>query len=156
MKNLLTIFTLVFLSQVSRSQSFDDYCTVDRFKAMIAYYQPNGAGIEIGLWPQDKKVGVFLGAAILSKKIMVAKSAITPPEETKTVEMRVYVKPVLRINRFVYLTATAGLKGTDKGYLMAGMRLSVPVNTGSRFTFILEPQYGTDQFTVQAGVGVSL
>lgn len=151
---MLVLFALIILAvQPCKSQGWDDYCTQPKFRAMYLYGMGHGGGLEIGVWPQEDKLGYFGGVAYQEVRSGVK-------GDTTTVTMLVYGKALYRLNRFVYLTGTGGVANVVNGdafrvYAMAGIRFSVPIGRGNVAAVIAEPQYGTLGFRMTAGVGIA-
>lgn len=146
---MLVLFGLIILATRTKAQ-----CYAPNFLATIAYAQKSGGGVEIGYWPQDFSLGGFLGFGL--QQIVQKDKAGNWSAEART---QVYIRPQLRLNRYVYLIGVAGAHQFDEGYLAAGVRVSIPVSgrgDAYRFAVVTDGMYGTEGAMVSVGVGFSL
>lgn len=150
-KLLLAVLTLLTIS--ATAQNYSGSCTVDRFDYLYAYAQPRGAGLELGLWPQDVLIGGSFGLAFQSNQRSVVKSQETVTETF--ISQTIYVKGAARVNRYVYVTGAVGVYELDAFYTGVGIRFSAPVGRGNLCSVIVEPQYTTNGFNAYGGLGVA-
>jgi hypothetical protein len=151
----LTMTVLVFATR-ARCQTFDNSCTQDRFPYAMAYGQIKGFGGEVGMWPQDKILGFAAGFDFVIRTVPFQKTYEDNVEYVKDTRATTYVKGLLRLHRFVYLTGTAGATMDLNGHAAAGIRFSLPIASGSRLGMVVEPQYGTQGFNFNAGIAIAL
>jgi hypothetical protein len=141
MKRLFTVLLACLMVGAVQSQGYLENCTVDRFSYVQAYAQPQGGGIEVGVWPQES---VF--------KPKVAGS--TELVQSTTVAPLMYTTGIARVNRYVYGTGRVGINDLDRLYLGVGLRLSLPVSS-TPCSVLVEPQYSTLGFNTTAGFGLA-
>lgn len=153
MRKLITMAVLL-LSLSTQAQNYGAKCTVDQFPYLYAYAQPTGGGIEAGVWPQDVRFGGGFGIALNTTQMPSYKNGVIVQETVILTTM--YAKGIARINRYVYITGTAGVQGIEDLYLGIGTRVSVPMGRGTISACIVEPQYTTNGFNVLAGLGFAL
>lgn len=145
---------IIMLSTMTANAQYEQGCApVQNFIAVSVYGQPGGIGMELGMWPVDFPLGGFIGGAFLNNSVPF-NSHLDDMGYEQAID--VYIKPVFRLNRYVYTTATFGAVSMEHGYISGGLRLVMPVNQGSRFAFIAEPQYGTRGFNIQGGASIAL
>jgi hypothetical protein len=147
MKNLLVV--LLFGGLNAQAQ-----CPDHPFQTVNIYYQYNqGAGFEAGLWPTEtSRFGGFIGLGLIRQQISTpGKSANNSDPVFNT-----YLKGQFRFNRYLNLTASAGLLDLEKAYYLAGLRMTIPFNEHALSAIIIEPQYGSLGFIAQAGVGIKI
>ena len=147
MKYLLVILLLAGMEAHAQ-------CPDNPFQTLTVYYQYNqGGGIEAGLWPTEtSRFGGFIGIGLIKQQT----SSSLKSEKSSDLVFCSYLKGQFRFNRYLNLTASAGLLDLEKPYYMAGLRMTIPFNEHSLSAFIIEPQYGTMGFTAQAGVGIKI
>lgn len=129
-------------------------CPDHPFQTLTVYYQYNqGGGIEAGLWPvETSRIGGFIGVGLIKQQT----SSSIKSEKSSEMVFTSYLKGQFRFNRYLNLTASAGLMDLEKPYYLAGLRVTIPFNENSLSAFIIEPQYGTMGFTAIAGIGIKI
>ena len=156
MKSLVGFLLLAGLQLHAYAQ-----CPDRPFQAVTLYYQANqGGGVEAGLWPvETSRFGGFLGFGLIKPRTMTgntikaADAGTTPANE---LVFNTYIKGQFRISRYLNITATGGLLDFQTAYYQAGLRGTIPFNDHSMNAIIIEPQYGSMGFVVQAGVGFKI
>jgi hypothetical protein len=155
MKNLVWVLLLAGLQSHAYGQ-----CPDRPFQAVTLYYQANqGGGIEAGLWPvETSRLGGFLGLGLIKVPgyAPAATKGAVPAGANKDLLFNTYIKGQFRISRYLNVTATAGLLDFEKAYYQAGLRGTIPFNDHSLSAIVIEPQYGSLGFVVQAGVGFKI
>lgn len=144
---LLILFLLIILAVKPKAQ-----CSAPNFLATVGYAQYKGMGAEIGYWPQDFRLGGFIGFGYKWP-------GSTGKLRTENPVSSVYVKMQFRVNRYVYLVGSAGAHQFDEGYLNGGLRLSIPVSGHDdyfRWSVVSEATIGTEGPNLSIGVGYSL
>lgn len=146
MKNLILLLLLLPCIKVFSQ------CSEDRYSTAVIYYQKQGAGWELGLWPVQKTFGFFAGMNI-SKAPKLGNNAIDNPlVSPKTFNSQIYAKLQAKINERIALTATSGLQDGDRIFFATGLRGHIPLSQTGKIAIFGEPQYGSNGFFVFAGV----
>lgn len=146
MKKLL-VFVLLFSFAKGYGQ-----CSEDRYSTAVIYYQKQGAGWELGLWPVQKTFGIFAGMNF--QKSSNAKKAVEGinGSNLSSFHSQVYAKIQARINNRIALTGTSGIQDGEKLFFASGVRLHLPLNQSGKIALFGEPQYGSNGFFVFAGI----
>jgi|GEM_PF-6656542 len=156
MKSLIGVLLLAGLQSHVHAQ-----CPDRPFQAVTLYYQANqGAGIEAGLWPvETSRFGGFLGLGLIRPRTITGSTVkVTDANKTPSNDLvfSTYLKGQFRLSRFLNITATGGLLDFQTAFYQVGLRGTIPFNDHSMSAIVIEPQFGSMGFVVQAGVGIKI
>ncbi|MFZ9661802.1 MAG: hypothetical protein ACO29O_07985 [Chitinophagaceae bacterium] len=141
---------IFFLLLLSFTKGYSQ-CYEDRYSTAVVYYQRQGAGWELGLWPVQKTFGLFAGMNF-QKSSKSGFTAETGENAHSSFHSQVYGKLQARINQRIALTGTGGLQDGEKLFFATGLRMHLPLSQSGKIAVFGEPQYGSNGFFVFAGI----
>ena len=148
MKNHLPILLIfLFFSTHIKAQ-----CSSPNFLATVGYAQYRGVGAEVGYWPQEFRLGGFIGFGM-----QWPGKTVKHPDQLPV--SSVYLKAQFRHNRYLYIIGIAGAHQFDEGYLSGGIRFAIPLaghDDNFRWALVGETTVGTEGPNVNIGIGYSL
>lgn len=156
MKNIILTLTFTILGLATKAQE----CYQGPFTSAKIFYSTVGAGMEIGLWPTKQSIlGGFIGGAFIQ-----GKQSVYDPKYEKTIEKTIfnsvgYVKAQIRVIRYLHLTAAVGFQNKTIGsgvYREFGGKLVLPINTGRKVAFYVEPISTNNGFRTNIGFSFGL
>lgn len=127
-------------------------CSEDRYSTAVIYYQKQGAGWELGLWPVQKTFGIFAGMNVQKFSHFSGTKDNPNLASQSAFHSQVYAKLQARINGRIALTGTSGIQDGEKIFFASGIRMHIPLSQSGKIALFGEPQYGTNGFYVFAGI----